>query len=153
MVVGIEIRSKRQSTCALRPFEALLRLDAHSWTHPEGWRDWPFEAPATSRMRERCQFLRDVAEAFQDLRHERIPAEVFSHGSHQADVQGVRGGLRARGPVRLRALLRTARGRLRARHPGRRARAQAHPGWAAEHLGLYPLPAPPGAPPAPAPPP
>src|SRR4029078_643677 len=35
---------------------------AHSWTHPEGWRDWPFEAPATSRTRERCQFLRDVAE-------------------------------------------------------------------------------------------
>src|SRR3954447_21705926 len=23
--------------------------DGHSWTHPEGWRDWPFEAPATPR--------------------------------------------------------------------------------------------------------
>src|SRR3954468_300257 len=124
MVVSIKIRSESVSTCAFAPRRSLAKVDPHSWTHPEGWRDWPFEAPATSRMRERCQFLRDVAEAFQDLRHERIPAEVFSHGSHQADVQGVRGGLRARGPVRLRALLRTARGRLRARHPGRRARAQ-----------------------------
>ncbi len=41
----------------------------HSWTHPEGWRDWPDETPATnrrqttrvSRERERCQFLKDVA--------------------------------------------------------------------------------------------
>src|SRR3954454_18179838 len=33
-----------------------------SWTHPEGWRDRPFEAPATiPRERERCQFLSDVA--------------------------------------------------------------------------------------------
>src|SRR4051812_22081474 len=21
----------------------------HSWTHPEGWRDWPYEAPAPPR--------------------------------------------------------------------------------------------------------
>src|SRR3954471_8315696 len=24
----------------------------HSWTHPEGWRDWPYETPATSRQGE-----------------------------------------------------------------------------------------------------
>ena len=37
-------------------------VPADSWTHPEGWRDRPFEAPATiPRERERCQFLSDVA--------------------------------------------------------------------------------------------
>ena len=39
----------------------------------------------------------------------------FFHGSHQAELQGVRGRLRPRGPLRLRPLLRPARGRLRAR--------------------------------------
>src|SRR4029453_2495226 len=83
---------------------------SHSWTHPEGWRDWPFEAPATSRMRERCQFLRDVAEDSQDLRHERIRRRFLdSHGSYEADVQGVRRRLRPRGPVCLRQVLRPAR--------------------------------------------
>src|SRR3954447_21362004 len=43
---------------------------SHSWTHPEGWRDWPYETPATARhgkhcVRERCQFLTDVAGGFQ----------------------------------------------------------------------------------------
>jgi hypothetical protein len=38
----------------------------HSWTHPEGWRDWPYETPATTvtSQRERCQFQRDVWRAF-----------------------------------------------------------------------------------------
>ncbi len=26
----------------------LLDCRAHSWTHPEGWRDWPYETPATT---------------------------------------------------------------------------------------------------------
>src|SRR5215469_12639288 len=26
----------------------LLDSREHSWTHPEGWRDWPCEAPATT---------------------------------------------------------------------------------------------------------
>ena len=64
----------------------------------------------------------------------------FDHGSHQAELQGVRRGLRPRGPLRLRPLLRAARGRLRARRPGRRARAPAHPGRSAEHLALPRLP-------------
>src|ERR1700752_5201209 len=28
--------------------QSLLDSAAHSWTHPEGWRDWPYEAPATT---------------------------------------------------------------------------------------------------------
>jgi hypothetical protein len=27
--------------------EDSLRLPIHSWTHPEGWRDWPYETPPT----------------------------------------------------------------------------------------------------------
>ena len=119
----------------------MLWSERHSWTHPEGWRDWPYEAPATSRMRERCQFLRDVAEAFRNLRHERFRRRFLIHGSHQADLQGVRRGLCARGALRVRPLLRPARGRLRARHRRRRSRPPAHPGRPAEHLALSRLPA------------
>jgi hypothetical protein len=32
----------------LRSPRSLLDSAAHSWTHPEGWRDWPYEAPATT---------------------------------------------------------------------------------------------------------
>ena len=28
--------------------DALAILPRHSWTHPEGWRDWPYETPATT---------------------------------------------------------------------------------------------------------
>src|SRR5918994_2880204 len=81
-LVDHEIRSNHHATLPHR----------HSWTHPEGWRDWPYEAPATSRLRERCQFLRDVAEASR-ASATKNPAEVLFHGSHQADVSRVRGRL------------------------------------------------------------
>ena len=121
--------------------EALLRLATHSWTHPEGWRDWPFEAPATSRMRERCQFLRDVAEDFQRLRHERIRRRFFVMGATKLSCKecGADYGLEARyicdrcfGPLE-----------VAYEHDvgGRRARAPAHPGRPAEHLALPRLPA------------
>src|SRR4051794_2046538 len=29
------------------PGDRLIPCKAHSWTHPEGWRDWPDETPAT----------------------------------------------------------------------------------------------------------
>src|SRR5271156_2047140 len=40
----------------------------HSWTHPEGWRDWPYETPATTvtspregaNSREMCGGLRGL---------------------------------------------------------------------------------------------
>jgi hypothetical protein len=51
----------------------VLSCCAHSWTHLEGWRDWPVETPATSR-KGRCQFLTDVVEVSY-LRH--LKAEVF----------------------------------------------------------------------------
>src|SRR3954469_3180741 len=109
MVVSIKIRSERQSTCAFAPRRSLAKVARHSWTHPEGWRDWPFEAPATSRLRERCQFLTDVAEASVRPPPRRIPAEVFdSHGCHQADLSRVPSRVWARGQVRVRPLLRTA---------------------------------------------
>ena len=38
----------------------MLSCRRHSWTHPEGWRDWPDETPATPAFAGRCQFLRDV---------------------------------------------------------------------------------------------
>src|SRR5271165_1267092 len=47
--------------------EMLARLPVrHSWTHPEGWRDWPYETPATTvtspregaNSREMCGGLR-----------------------------------------------------------------------------------------------
>ena len=28
--------------------EMLIQCRLHSWTHPEGWRDWPYETPATT---------------------------------------------------------------------------------------------------------
>ena len=42
------------------------RAGRHSWTHPEGWRDWPDETPATpvAAWTGRCQFLRDVWRVF-----------------------------------------------------------------------------------------
>src|SRR6201999_4322225 len=32
---------------------SLLDCRAHSWTHPEGWRDWPYETPATTSSHRR----------------------------------------------------------------------------------------------------
>src|SRR3954463_10249977 len=71
------------------------------------------------------------------------PAEVFSHGSYESEVSRVSGGVRPRGAVRLRPLLRAARGRLRPRRPRRRPRPAPppHPGRPAEHLALRGLPA------------
>ena len=74
VVVQHEIRSTLESTSApdispsntgFRSAVAAGMVPTHSWTHPEGWRDWPDETPATARRgkhaRERCQFLKDVA--------------------------------------------------------------------------------------------
>src|SRR3954469_22655088 len=67
----------------------------------------------------------------------------FFHGSYESEVSRVSGGVRARGAVCLRPLLRAARGRLRPRRPGRRPRPAPppHPGRPAEHLALRGLPA------------
>ena len=61
----------------------------HSWTHPEGWRDWPVETPATSRvsgdgansirLQQRPGRCGEVP--VQDLRHS--PAEVFSYDGRE----------------------------------------------------------------------
>src|SRR5665648_116196 len=49
-----------------------LSSRAHSWTHQEGWRDWPYETPPTIRLRKRWQFLRDVDRVIpRDLCHTR----------------------------------------------------------------------------------
>src|SRR3954467_671103 len=45
------VRHRRWPSCPPPPeppFQPLCSRP-HSWTHPEGWRDWPNEAPATSR--------------------------------------------------------------------------------------------------------
>ena len=63
------------------------------------------------------------------------------HGSNESEVPGVRDGVPPRGAVRLRPLLRPARGRLRP-HARLRPRQHAppHPGRPAEHLALRRLP-------------
>src|SRR5882762_8455107 len=49
-VVAHQIRSELESTCAgLLPAGVCLYSGPHSCTHPEGWRDWPYETPATPR--------------------------------------------------------------------------------------------------------
>src|SRR2546421_8928236 len=45
------IRSGGQCTCVVACVRPVTGYTAapHSSTHPEGWRDWPYEAPATPR--------------------------------------------------------------------------------------------------------
>ena len=120
----------------------MCTFSAHSWTHPEGWRDWPVEAPATTRpsRRERCQFLIRCGGASRGPRHDE--SEDQHMAAQSPAVQGVQDRVPARRAVRLRAVLRPARGRLRARaRPRRRRGAPPHPGRPAEHLALRGLPA------------
>ena len=68
------------------------------------------------------------------------PAEVSSYGRRVPEVQGVRPDVSARGALRLRALLRAARGRLRPLELGddRRRAAPPHPGRARRTSGATP---------------
>ena len=95
---------------------------AHSSTHPEGWRDWPVETPPTiSREREtvaipsgskrwpgRCG--QGIASTKPPPHHYR--PEVFPYAGRCPEVQGVFDHLSARGALRVRAVLRPARGGL-----------------------------------------
>ena len=65
---------------------------------------------------------------------------VSSDGTHHAHLPGVRPDLPARGALRLRALLRTAGGRLRPRRPRRRRGEAQDPGRPGGHLALRRLP-------------
>src|SRR5918992_3201165 len=93
----------------------------HSSTHPEGWRDWPYETPPTiPRKRETVAIPSGSKTTAWEMRRRgvsrslrRTQAEVQSIAGRCPEVQGVLDHLSARGPLCLRALLRTARGRLR----------------------------------------
>ena len=75
----------------------------------------------------------------ENLRH-RTGGGSESHGGREAQVQGMRCGLPARGALRLRAVLRTARGRLRPScdHARRGRAAPAHPGGSRGRVALQP---------------
>src|SRR5438067_7239553 len=65
----------------------LARTNPDSWTHPEGWRDWPCEAPATTgTSRREGANSRQMCGGSLTLRHtvtaktdEREPAMAVSH--------------------------------------------------------------------------
>src|SRR6476619_4859928 len=59
----------------LRRQGRLLSCRRHSCTRPEGWRDWPDEAPATPAHAGRCQFLETCGGGSPLLRHTRQPGE------------------------------------------------------------------------------
>ena len=54
----IETSLPRLKEASMAP-RAMVRSFAHIPLHPEGWRDWPYETPATNedlRIGARCQF-------------------------------------------------------------------------------------------------
>ena len=85
---------------------ARLRL-RHSWTHPEGWRDWPYETPATTvtsqregaNSREMCGGP-SCSSPHRDTAKTRAKEP---HGCQSSGVQGVQGRVPAGGAVRVRA--------------------------------------------------
>src|SRR6201992_3337093 len=125
----------------------------HSSTHPEGWRDWPYETPATSRKGtvpnpsgSNYKAWEMWQGGFHDLRP-LTPAEVFSYAARVASLQGMPDGLSAGRSLRVRAVLRSPRGRLcgsRQRRP-RRA-APPDPGGTPLAVALRGLPPRPDAP-------
>src|SRR5476649_2740825 len=71
-------RARRGVTTLAQAARASLYFRAHSWTHPEGWRDWPYETPATiSRERERCQFHQAPTKAW-EMWLELLPLRTFA---------------------------------------------------------------------------
>src|SRR5271165_2032475 len=115
----------------------------HSWTHPEGWRDWPYETPATTATSPReGANSREMCGGLRALRHTVTTAKTRAKGAlngcESSGVQGVQGAVPAGGPVRVRAVLRAAGGRLRPQQLSARCRraAPTDPGRSAEHLAL-----------------
>ncbi len=137
--------SARPSPSAFVPVR-LLNCRAHSWTHPEGWRDWPNETPATTLSHERkvpiperCVASPGLIAQWQSDRAKGVPMAASHLQCRECKSEYPLEALyvceRCFGPLR---------GRLRAasRHGAERRRtAPAHPGRAAEHLALRRLPA------------
>ena len=78
------------------PRRLISLLSAHSWTHPEGWRDWPDETPATSSQA-RTVAIPQAANwpgrcgrgVSRDLRHSNHGGGFFDHAGRCPEVQGV----------------------------------------------------------------
>ena len=74
----------------------LISCSGHSCTHPEGWRDWPYETPATSRKRDGANSIRLQLKAWEmwvggfARPSPQTPAEVFSYAGEALQLQGVR---------------------------------------------------------------
>src|SRR3954469_2272952 len=120
----------------------------HSRCIKRGGGTWPDEAPATSSRREsggtvpiplRCD--RTPSEASVTERRRLTTLKGAFNACPGTGLQGMWDGVRAGGPLRLRPLLRPARGALRPRLARRGLGEAAHPGGAAEPLALLGLPA------------
>src|ERR1700722_10591606 len=73
---SVAVRAGQTCISDLMHFRRGSDIVLHSCTHPEGWRDWPDEAPATTAdvTAGRCQFQLDVWRA-SALRHTLTPAK------------------------------------------------------------------------------
>ena len=123
----------------LRLHEGLLGSCAHSWTHPEGWRDWPDETPATTRRASdenganSCEMWPEDFQTTSATHRRR-----FFDGSHRTEVPRLRRDLRGGGALRVHPLLRARGGRLRPHgaRGGPRGAPAPHPGRPAEPVAL-----------------
>ena len=145
ILAALTARAMVGSHCA----DTVARLPPrHSWTHPEGWRDWPYETPATTvtsqregaNSRQMCGGLRALRHTVTRRRQsEGAPtwlSAIFSARSARPSIRSRRCYVceRCFGPLEV-AYDHSALQRRR-----RRA-APPHPGRAAEHLALRRLPA------------
>src|SRR3954447_13407662 len=140
-----------------RPRDLTVGCSAHSSTHPEGGRDWPYEPPPTipppgaetvaipTGSKTMAWEMRGRASPPASPRTASTRAEDSPHAGRCPEVQGVPDHLSARGALRLRPLLRPAGGRLRAHGLEPRGAQAPHPGGPAHAVALRGLPAPGGA--------
>src|SRR5688500_19524820 len=111
---SVRVRAPRRSgrgRLGIRTEGVVGRHRGVSWylpgrTHPEGWRDWPREAPATNRQYDgnganSCSDVAGLPEVLASWSRSEDP-----HGCHQPPVQGMSDDVPPRGAVRLRAVLR-----------------------------------------------
>src|SRR5215207_8163669 len=107
-----------------RPPDLTIGCGSHSSTHPEGWREWPYETPPTipSSATEtvaiptgsKTNGLGDAVMGTPpgSASTASTRAEDSPHAGRCPEVQGMFDDLPARGALRLRSLLRPARGFL-----------------------------------------
>src|SRR5215203_2599462 len=105
-----------------RPSDLTIGCRSHSSTHPEGWREWPDEAPPTTPSSATGTVAIPTGSKTNGLGDAVMctppgtastastRAEDSPHAGRCPEVQGMFDDLPARGALRLRSLLRPARG-------------------------------------------